>query len=244
MNLAAGIKSRQTGCVIELLKNACLVCNGDMTDADILYQAKNFDFMLAPGKVAHQINPAKKAFAYAQPTVRDNTWTKWLDDFGWLKWVQQQDNDGLLLDTPFINYDFKRIRDIQMQLIDGPKVYQVCPNYGDFGTWTRKAPAAPGYGEMAAALDGAFTWAYVQNALDMRFFTPKLWSDLRSAANLRLATGRTLILGIYDPGRKNEQFCALLTHSFEHPHLYWQYCTDMASKDVTTNWNESWSWCR
>jgi len=97
---------------------------------------------------------------------------------------------------------------------------------------------------MAAELEQHFTWAWVQNALDMRFFSPSYWSDLRHAANVRLATGRTLILGIYDPGRKNEQLCALLTHSFEHPRLYWNYVTDMTSRDPRVSWNEEWRWSR
>ena len=223
-----------------MLRNACLVCDGNMSDDNITYMAKNFDFFLGPGKIAHAIDPKKKAFAYAQPLERENTWTEWLDKFGWKKWIQQEENDGLLVDTPFEHYDIQRLDEVAQMIAP----YPVCPNYGDLRTWTRTSPAAPGYGPMSAELEQHFTWAWVQNALDMRFFTPKLWSEVRGAANLRLAAGRTLILGIYDPGRKNEQLCALLTQSFEHPRLYWNYVDSMTSADPRSNWNEEWKWCR
>lgn len=221
-----------------MLKTASLICKSEWTPDEVVWQAQHFDIMLADGAMPHAIG--KKALAYGQPTIRDNSWTKWLDEYGWKEWVVKSQADGLFIDTPFIDFDIERIKAIAAAVAP----YPIIPNYGDFGTWTRSAPAAPAYKLWSEQIEAISKWACVQNAVDMRFFTESMWRNVRAAANTRLAAGRSLILGIYDPARQHERLAAVLTHSFEHRNLYWSYCTDETSVKLDDNWNEDWKWAR
>jgi hypothetical protein len=223
-----------------MLRTASVVCNGNMTEDDVIYQALNHDIMLAPGAIPHAFG--KQAFGYGLVHFADNTWTRQVEDElgGWGAWLTSQQNDGLLADCPFEQWNPTKLDQVAHEIYPRPLI----PNYGDVGTWTRKAPASPPYKEMAEILEREYDWAYVQFALDFDHpFTEMVWDNLRTSALVRLAAGKSLILGIHDRDRANERLAALLMHSFEHPRLYYNYfCAE--SKVVTDQWNSEWRWAR
>jgi hypothetical protein len=232
-----------------------------MTDAELHTLSQRNDVVLAcaDGTIPHLYG--RKAFAYGQPMSDSNTWTDWIRrNGGWLRWIEDQNLDGLMIDTPFIDFDAFRYVAIMNDLHPLP----VCPNFGDFGTWTMTAPAAPGYAEISKILQSA-PWHFVQNAYDVSRHTEARWRDLKSAANVRLAAGKTLVLGLYDPvptntstirtelgviepgtlmGANNPMLAALLSQSFEHPNLLWYYCSDANSQSIDAQWNSYWGLAR
>lgn len=214
-----------------------------MTDGELITLSQRNDVVLScgDGTIPHRFG--RKAFGYCQPTHQDNSWTMWLEDFGYRKWLDQQHLDGFLIDTPFEGSAAGNVGRVAQAIFPLP----YCVNFGDVHAWAMKS--TPEINLVSKVLQFA-PWHFVQNAYDISQHTEARWRDLKAAALPRLSAGKTLVLGLYDPQIKGllqfpeerTMLAALLSQSFEHSNLYWHYYTDATcASGVDDQWNPYWS---
>lgn len=146
-------------------------------------------------------------------------WHTHVRNYGYKKYLDERGLVGLELDCVF---DIPNTVEVCKEIAAAIAPLPIIPNYGDWASWMGLNAANK---ERSLALNGAYEWAFVQNAHDMRYHTETAWKTLKHHANVRLSAGKELVFGIYDPERKQEMLSALLTHSYEHPNLYWHYNT-------------------